>query len=198
VQLKIEFVSSVRARVVAHNYYWARFVGLATLLATLLTIPMAMPMAEQAPSPYFDPFGVVAYHKEEKLNPYAAVQKGCMRLCCDKPPHYEGSQADYVKHCIRSLFQKSSTDPCKEIKRLQETDLEWHHRQPLQHTGILGSLGSTQGSWAAYFQKQFFGLPPHASPESTLCKIRCLILVIRQAAVELPNNRNLKIGSRQS
>ena len=75
--------------------------------------------------------------------------------------------------------------------------MEWHHRQPRKHTVILGSLGSTQGSWAAYFQKQIFGLPPHASPESTLCKIRCLILVIRQHG-GLPNNMNLKIGSQQS
>ena len=37
-------------------------------------------------------------------------------------------------------------------------------------SSILGSL----------FLKRIFGLPPHASPESTLCKIRCRILVIGQ------------------
>jgi hypothetical protein len=38
-------------------------------------------------------------------------------------------------------------------------------------------------SWAALFlfkKKRIFGLPPHASPESTRCKIRCRILVIGQ------------------
>ena len=110
----------MRARVVAHNYCWTRFVGLATLLATLLTIPMAMADNEQAPRPCYDPFGVVAYHKEDMdLIPYAAVQNGCMRLCCNKPPDYEGSQADYNKHCIRALFKKASTDPCKYIKSFQ-------------------------------------------------------------------------------
>ena len=64
----------MRARVVAHNYCWARFVGLATLLATLLTIPMAMAANEHAPRPSYDLFDVVAYHKEEmNLIPYVIL-----------------------------------------------------------------------------------------------------------------------------
>ena len=106
----------MRARVVAHNYCWARFVGLATLVATLLTIPVAMADNEQAPRPCFEHFDVVAYHREEKLIPYAAVWNGCKRLCCNKPLDYEASQADYVKNCITALFKKAATNPCTEIK----------------------------------------------------------------------------------
>jgi hypothetical protein len=80
---------------------------------------MAMADNEQAPRPCFDLFLVVAYHKEEKLIPYAAVQKGCLRLCCNKPPDHEGSHADYVKNYIRALFKKASTNPCTEIKSYQ-------------------------------------------------------------------------------
>ena len=110
----------MRARVVAHNYCWARFVGLATLLATLLTIPMAMAPNEQAPRPSYDLFDAVAYNKEEmELIPYAAVQNGCMQLCCNKPPDYEGSQPKYNVDCIRALFKKASSDPCKEIKSFE-------------------------------------------------------------------------------
>ena len=81
---------------------------------------MAMAANEHAPRPSYDLFDAVAYNKEEmELIPYAAVQNGCMQLCCNKPPDYEGSHADYNKHYIRALFKKASTNPCTEIKSYQ-------------------------------------------------------------------------------